>query len=131
MTGSARDAFVERECAGDAVIRTEVERLLQARERIPGWLDQPALVGVETDGAKALARARSDTFDLILSTSCCLSFTSSSVHPIKRLRPSPVTSPTSHVTYSGAHALTGICLFHQRAGITGRQAVRLAFSGAA
>lgn len=38
-----RDAFVETECGGHSGIQAEVRRLLEARERIPTWLEQPAL----------------------------------------------------------------------------------------
>jgi serine/threonine protein kinase len=40
-----REAFVERECHGDAGMRAEVQRLLEARERVPSWLDETALGG--------------------------------------------------------------------------------------
>jgi serine/threonine protein kinase len=40
---SAREAFLERECLGDADIRQEVARLLSAREHLPEWLSGPLL----------------------------------------------------------------------------------------
>jgi hypothetical protein len=38
---AAREAFLDRECQGDQNIRQEVERLLSARERLPGFLAGP------------------------------------------------------------------------------------------
>src|SRR5688572_14674760 len=43
MSGDARAAFLNQECVEQSGVRQEVERLLQAQERIPEWLDQPAL----------------------------------------------------------------------------------------
>jgi serine/threonine protein kinase len=43
LSGGERSSFVEGECAEHSGMRAEVERLLNARERIPAWLDQPAL----------------------------------------------------------------------------------------
>lgn len=40
---AAREAFLDRECQGDEDIRQEVERLLSARERVPGFLAGPLL----------------------------------------------------------------------------------------
>jgi serine/threonine protein kinase len=40
---AAREAFLDRECLGDENIRPEVERLLSARERAPGFLADPLL----------------------------------------------------------------------------------------
>ena len=42
MSGSAREAYLDRECHGHAEIREEVERLLKARDNVPTWLDRPA-----------------------------------------------------------------------------------------
>ncbi len=42
MTGSAREAYLDRECHGHAEIREEVERLLKARDNVPTWLGRPA-----------------------------------------------------------------------------------------
>jgi eukaryotic-like serine/threonine-protein kinase len=41
MSGSSRDAILDRECHGNQEMRREVERLLKAREHVPAWLDQP------------------------------------------------------------------------------------------
>ena len=38
-----REAFLERECQTDGDLRSEVERLLGARERLPEWLAGPLL----------------------------------------------------------------------------------------
>ena len=43
LNDSAREEMLERDCRGEAGIREEVERLLQARQRIPDWLNRPAL----------------------------------------------------------------------------------------
>lgn len=43
LTGDERDAYLRQECAGQASLRRDIERLMQARERIPAWLDQPML----------------------------------------------------------------------------------------
>ena len=43
LGGAAREALLDRECDGDAGIREEVESLLEARQRIPEWLNRPAL----------------------------------------------------------------------------------------
>ncbi|MEJ7608738.1 MAG: serine/threonine-protein kinase [Bryobacteraceae bacterium] len=40
---SDKDALLDRECTGDEGLRKEIERLLKARDKVPGWLDQPAL----------------------------------------------------------------------------------------
>jgi serine/threonine protein kinase len=46
MRGPSRDAFLDEECHGNDELRREVERLLQAREYIPTWLDQPLIGSV-------------------------------------------------------------------------------------
>ena len=38
-----RAAVLDRECHGNPELRSEVERLLNARDRVPEWLDQPLL----------------------------------------------------------------------------------------
>lgn len=47
LDGSALDQFLEAECqgqmSGQASVREEVERLLEAQRRIPTWLNRPAL----------------------------------------------------------------------------------------
>jgi len=43
MHGPGRDAFLDEECHGNDELRREVERLLQAREHVPTWLDQPLI----------------------------------------------------------------------------------------
>ncbi len=43
MSGSARDACLDRECGGNQEMREEVEHLLKARENVPTWLDRPAV----------------------------------------------------------------------------------------
>jgi serine/threonine protein kinase len=40
---SAREALLDRDCRGDAEIRGEVMRLLNAREHLPEWLSAPLL----------------------------------------------------------------------------------------
>src|SRR6266567_2455563 len=40
---SAREALLDRDCRGDAEIRGEVVRLLNAREHLPEWLSAPLL----------------------------------------------------------------------------------------
>ena len=42
-TGDARNAYLDRECQGQAEIREEVESLLKARDNVPTWLDRPAV----------------------------------------------------------------------------------------
>src|SRR5262249_34773757 len=46
MHGPSRDAFLDEECHGNDELRREVERLLQAREHVPTWLDQPLIGSV-------------------------------------------------------------------------------------
>src|SRR5262245_34534802 len=43
-----RVAFLDRECAGDAALRAEVDALLDASRRAGGFLEQPAVGPVET-----------------------------------------------------------------------------------
>src|SRR5215471_20191937 len=46
MHGPGRDAFLDEECHGNDELRREVERLLQARQHVPTWLDQPLIGSV-------------------------------------------------------------------------------------
>jgi eukaryotic-like serine/threonine-protein kinase len=46
MSGAAREAHLDRACQGQRIIREGVERLLQARENVPTWLDRPAVDAV-------------------------------------------------------------------------------------
>lgn len=41
ISGPVRDEYLSAECHDDEETRQEVERLLQARPKIPAWLDQP------------------------------------------------------------------------------------------
>ncbi len=50
-----RNEFLDRECQGDVGMRNEVERLIEAREHVPDWLDQP-LVGWAPQLAAPAAR---------------------------------------------------------------------------
>ena len=43
LSGSEREAFLERECHGDDAVRNEVSRLLKSSDNAPAWLDRPAL----------------------------------------------------------------------------------------
>ncbi len=43
MTPKAREELIHRECATDADLRQEVERLITVRENLPQWLADPAL----------------------------------------------------------------------------------------
>jgi serine/threonine protein kinase len=43
VSGSDREAFLDRECGGNNEIRKEIHRLFAAREQVPAWLDQPAM----------------------------------------------------------------------------------------
>ena len=43
LSGSEREAFLERECHGDDAVRDEVGRLLKSSDNAPAWLDRPAL----------------------------------------------------------------------------------------
>ncbi len=43
LDGSALNQLLEAECHGQASVREEVERLLEAHRRIPTWLNRPAL----------------------------------------------------------------------------------------
>ena len=43
MSASAREAYVSRECQDDGDIRAEIERLLNAHDNVPNWLERPAL----------------------------------------------------------------------------------------
>jgi Protein kinase domain len=45
----ARQALLERECAGDDALRQEVEQLLGAREQLPEWLSGPLLGKARAD----------------------------------------------------------------------------------
>src|SRR5262245_26680356 len=49
MNDSARSAFLHRECEENAELRCEVEGLLKARERVPYWLDLPAVGALAAD----------------------------------------------------------------------------------
>ena len=40
MSGSARKAYLDRECPNEEEIRKEVEKLLTALDNIPTWLDR-------------------------------------------------------------------------------------------
>ena len=40
---AARQSFVDRECATDQDLRSEVDRLLMVRDNLPAWLADPAL----------------------------------------------------------------------------------------
>ena len=69
LSGSEREAFLERECHGDDAVRDEVGRLLKSRDNAPAWLDRPALgaakpfvnPGVAQNGRPALRRVHSDS----------------------------------------------------------------------
>ena len=41
--GEERAVFLDRECQGDEALRREVDLLLAARQRVPGWLSEPLL----------------------------------------------------------------------------------------
>lgn len=43
LSGSEREAFLERECHGSDAMREEVGRLLKSLDNVPAWLDRPAL----------------------------------------------------------------------------------------
>ena len=43
LSGPVREDYIRRECKDEDGIRVEVERLLQAHDNIPEWLDRPAL----------------------------------------------------------------------------------------
>ena len=43
LSGSEREAFLERECHGEDAVRDEVRRLLKSSDNAPAWLDRPAL----------------------------------------------------------------------------------------
>ena len=43
LSGSDREAYLDRECRANEEIRKEVEGLLKGHERAPAWLEQPAL----------------------------------------------------------------------------------------
>jgi serine/threonine protein kinase len=43
LSASAREVYVSGECQDEGDIRAEVERLLNAHDNIPNWLDRPAL----------------------------------------------------------------------------------------
>ena len=42
ITGRARETYLDRECQGQAEFRAQVERLIEAHNRVPPWLDEPA-----------------------------------------------------------------------------------------
>ena len=57
MSHSGRRALLEQACQGNREMLAELERLLQANERIPSWLDQPiagAARSCDSDGVAAL-----------------------------------------------------------------------------
>src|SRR5436853_7392308 len=47
-SGSKRDRSLDRECLGNEEMRREVERLLEAREHVPAWLDRPLVAAART-----------------------------------------------------------------------------------
>jgi len=53
MSISDREEFLERECHGKAGMRDEVDRLLNAREHVPDWLDQPLVAPLPQFAAPA------------------------------------------------------------------------------
>jgi serine/threonine protein kinase len=49
MSNYTRPAFLDRECEGNPELRRDVEGLLNARERVPYWLDLPVVGAVTPD----------------------------------------------------------------------------------
>ena len=41
-TGLARETYLDQECEGRAEFRKQVEQLIDARNHVPAWLDEPA-----------------------------------------------------------------------------------------
>jgi hypothetical protein len=61
---AARSAFLAKACAGDAVLRAQVESLLRSHENAGSFLGKPALPSVQLDDGETLellARSVSDT----------------------------------------------------------------------
>ena len=52
-----RSAFLNRACEGDQALRAQIEELLSAESRAPGFLDQPTRLGELTDDVSAGPRA--------------------------------------------------------------------------
>src|ERR1044072_4737396 len=43
ITGAERETYLDRECQCQAEFRAQVERLIEAHNRVPVWLDEPAV----------------------------------------------------------------------------------------
>ncbi len=56
LSGSEREAFLERECHGNVAIREEAERLLRSHDQVPTWLDRPALGAAKPHTAPELPK---------------------------------------------------------------------------
>ena len=46
LAGNDRDAFLQRGCAGDAELRSQVDRLLAAHARAGNFISSPAIAAV-------------------------------------------------------------------------------------